>query len=313
ENRIFTLGISIGQVPWQADINTPEQLLSMGYSACYMAKEHGRNQVHTYSQADKHMQRYASESSWLSHINQALEHDGFELYYQHYHSLSKASLGYHYELLLRMRDQGGKIIPPSAFFPAAERYNLTAQIDRWVINDYFKWLGAHPQHKAEVGRCNINLSGHSLADKELKLFILNAFEKYAIPYNIICFEITESMAIVKMDDTVEFIQTFHKLGCLFALDDFGSGFSSYSYLKNFPVDQVKINGRFVKDILIDPIDMAMVSSINDVAKAMGIETVAEYVESKEIMVELGKMGVDYAQGFGVCRPAPLNEFSPYTG
>lgn len=313
ENRIFTLGISIGQVPWQENIKTPEQLLSMADSACYMAKERGRNQVHTYSQEDEHMQRYASELSWLSQINHALEYDGFELYYQHYHSLSKVSLGHQYELLLRMRDQEEKLIPPSAFFPAAERYNLTAQIDRWIINNYFKWLAMHPQHKTEVSRCNINLSGHSLADKELKLFILNAFEKYSIPYNIICFEITESMAIVKMDDTLEFIQTFHQLGCFFALDDFGRGFSSYSYLKNLPVDQVKIDGSFVKDILIDPIDMAMVSSINDVAKAMGIETVAESVESKEIMVELGKMGVDYAQGFGVCRPAPINEFSPYTG
>jgi EAL domain-containing protein (putative c-di-GMP-specific phosphodiesterase class I) len=258
------------------------------------------------------MQRYASELSRLSHINHALEHDGFELYYQHYHSLSKVSSGHHYELLLRMRDQEERLILPSVFFPAAERYNLTAQIDRWTINHYFKWLAAHPQHKAEVSRCNINLSGHSLADKELKLFILSAFEKYSIPYNIICFEITESMAIVKMDDTLEFIQTFHQLGCFFALDDFGSGFSSYSYLKTLPVDQVKIDGSFVKDILIDPINMAMVSSINDVAKAMGIETVAESVESKEIMVELGKMGVDYAQGFGVCRPVPIKEFSPYT-
>jgi diguanylate cyclase (GGDEF)-like protein/PAS domain S-box-containing protein len=313
ENRIFTLGISIGQVPWQADIKTSEQLLNMADSACYMAKERGRNQVHTYSQEDEHMQRHASELAWLSHINYALEHDGFELYYQHYHSLSKVSSGHRYEILLRMRDQEEKQILPSAFFPAAERYNLTAQIDRWTVNNYFKWLAAHPLHKAEINRCNINLSGHSLADKELKLFILNAFEKYSIPYNIVCFEITESMAIVKMDDTLEFIQTFHQLGCFFALDDFGSSFSSYSYLKNLPVDQVKIDGSFVKDILIDPIDMAMVSSINDVAKAMGIETVAEFVESKEIMVELGKMGVDYAQGFGVSRPAPIEEFSPYTG
>ena len=312
ENRIFTLGVSIGQVPWQEDIKTPEQLLSMAGSACYLARDRGRNQLHTYSQEDKHMQPYAAELSWLSHINDALGNDGFELYYQHYHPLSKVSLGHHYEILLRMRDTQGKLVLPSVFLPAAERYNLTGQIDRWTINHYFKWLCEHPQHKAELSRCNINLSGHSLADKELKLFILNAFEKYSIPYELICFEITESMAIVKMDDTLEFIQTFHQLGCLFALDDFGSGFSSYSYLKNLPVDQVKIDGSFVKDILIDPIDMAMVSSINDVAKAMGIETVAEFVESKEIMVELGKMGVDYAQGFGLCRPAPLNEYSPYT-
>jgi diguanylate cyclase (GGDEF)-like protein/PAS domain S-box-containing protein len=311
ENRIFTLGISIGQVPWESDIKTSEQLLSMADSACYMAKERGRNQVHTYSQEDKHMQRYASELSWVSHINHALENNCFELYYQHYHSLSKATSGHHYEILHRMRDKDENIVLPGAYLPAAERHDLSSQIDRWVIQHYFKWLGEHPEHKEQLTRCNINLSGHSLADKELKLFVLNAFEKHSIPYNKICFEITESVAMVKMDETLEFINVFHQLGCAFALDNFGSGFSSYNYLKNLPVDQVKIDGNFVKNILVDPIDMAMVCSIKDVVKAMGMETVAEFVESKEIMVELGKMGVDYAQGYSIAKPKPLDEFTPY--
>lgn len=311
ENRIFTLGISIGQVPWQSNISTPEQLLSMADSACYMAKERGRNQVHTYSTEDKHMQRYESEMSWVTHINHALQNDSFELYYQHYQALSQKTEGHHYEILLRMRDQEGNIVPPGAFLPAAERYNLTAKIDRWVIENYFRWLEANPQHSAELTRVSINLSGHSLADKELKLFILNAFEKHKTPYNKVCFEITESMAILKMDETLDFINTFHKLGCLFALDDFGSGFSSYNYLKNLPVDQVKIDGSFVKDILVDPVDMAMVNSIKDVAQAMGMETVAEFVESTEIMVELGKMGVDFAQGYGVAKPHALDDFTQH--
>jgi diguanylate cyclase (GGDEF)-like protein/PAS domain S-box-containing protein len=311
ENRIFTLGISIGQVPWQPNINSPEQLLSMADAACYLAKERGRNQVHTYSTEDKHMQRYESEMSWVTHINHALQNDSFELYYQHYQSLSKRTIGHHYEILLRMRDQEGNIVPPGTFLPSAERYNLTAQIDRWVVENYFNWLANNPQHNAELTRVSINLSGHSLADKELKLFVLNAFEKHKIPYQKVCFEITESMAILKMDETLEFINTFHKLGCLFALDDFGSGFSSYNYLKNLPVDQVKIDGSFVKDILVDPVDMAMVNSIKDVAKAMGMETVAEFVESTEIMVELGKMGVDFAQGYGVAKPHALADFNPH--
>ena len=311
ENRIFTLGISIGQVPWQPNINSPEQLLSMADSACYLAKERGRNQVHTYAAKDKHMQRYESEMSWVSHINHALENNSFELYYQHYQALSKPIEGHHYEILLRMRDQKGNIVLPSTFLPAAERYNLTGNIDRWVVENYFCWLADNPQHNAELMRVSINLSGHSLADKELKLFVLNAFEKYKIPYTKVCFEITESMAILKIDETLEFINTFHKLGCLFALDDFGSGFSSYSYLKNLPVDQVKIDGSFVKDILVDPIDMAMVNSIKDVAKAMGMETVAEFVESTEIMVELGKMGVDFAQGYGVAKPHALADFTQH--
>lgn len=311
ENRIFTLGISIGQVPWQPNISSPEQLLSMADSACYLAKERGRNQVHTYSVEDKQMLRYESEMSWVSHINHALQNDSFVLYYQHYQALSQRAEGHHYEILLRMIDPQGNIVPPGAFLPAAERYNLTAQIDRWVVEHYFSWLAQNTQHNAELTRVSINLSGHSLADKELKLFVLNAFEKYKIPYKKVCFEITESMAILKMDETLEFINTFHKLGCLFALDDFGSGFSSYNYLKNLPVDQVKIDGSFVKDILVDPIDMAMVNSIKDVAKAMGMETVAEFVESTEIMVELGKMGVDFAQGYGIAKPHALDEFTQH--
>jgi diguanylate cyclase (GGDEF)-like protein/PAS domain S-box-containing protein len=311
ENQIFTLGISIGQVPWQPNISSPEQLLSMADSACYLAKERGRNQVHTYSIEDEHMQRDESEMSWVSHINHALENDSFELYYQHYQALSQRVDGHHYEILLRMRDQENNIVPAGTFLPAAERYNLTAKIDRWVVENYFHWLATNPEHSTELARVSINLSGHSLSDKELKLFILNAFEKHKIPYKKVCFEITESMAILKMDETIDFINTFHKLGCLFALDDFGSGFSSFNYLKNLPVDQIKIDGSFVKDILVDSVDMAMVNSIKGVAKAMGLETVAEFVESTEIMVELGKMGVDFAQGYGVAKPHALSDFTPH--
>lgn len=311
ENRIFTLGISIGMVPWTDKVRSPEQLLSMADGACYMAKERGRNQIHLYSQEDEHMQRYESELTWVTHINKALKENQFELFYQHYRPLAKKAQGDTYEVLIRMLDEDGRLIPPSSFLPAAERYNLAAQIDRWVVEHYFSWLASNPEFKANLTRCNINLSGHSLADKDLKLFVLNAFEKYGIEYHKICFEITESMAIVKMDETLDFIKTFRQLGCAFALDDFGSGFSSYGYLKNLPVDFVKIDGGFVKDLLTDPIDMAMVSSIKDVAKAMGMQTVAEFVESKEIMVELGKMGVDYAQGYGVAKPMSLREFQPF--
>ncbi len=312
ENRIFTLGISIGLVPYDKHIHSSEQLLSMADSACYMAKEEGRNQIHAYSKEDEKIQRYETELHWVSLINQALQHDRFELFYQHYHPLHKLAGGHHYEILLRMRGDNDELVSPGFFLPAAERYNLTAQIDKWVIEHYFKWLAEHPQHKQELIKANINLSGHSLGDKELRLFVLNAFEKYAIPYHKVCFEITESVAIIKMDETLQFIKTFHQLGCQFALDDFGSGFSSYGYLKSLPVDFVKIDGSFVKDLLVDPVDMAMVRSIKEVAKAMGMQTVAEFVESKEIMIELGKIGVDYAQGYGVAKPADINAFSPLT-
>jgi diguanylate cyclase (GGDEF)-like protein len=310
EDHIFTLGISIGQASWSEGVVSPEHLLSMADSACYMAKERGRNQVHTYSEDDEHVQRYESQLSWLSQINQAIDNHQFELYYQHYQSLTQHNTDHHYEILLRLKDAGGKLISPADFLPSAERYNLTAKIDKWVIENFFQWLALHPEHIQHLDQANINLSGHSLADKELKLFVLNAFEKHKIPYKKICFEITESMAILKMEETLEFIHTFQNLGCKFALDDFGSGFSSYNHLKNLPVQQLKIDGSFVKDILIDPIDLAMVKSIKDVAKAMGMETIAEFVESTDIMVELGKMGVDYAQGYGIAKPAPLTNFMP---
>lgn len=312
QNRIFTLGVSIGLVHWHEDIKSTEQLLSMADAACYMAKEQGRNQIHTYSQEDVSMQRYETELNWVSEINTALEDDKFELYYQHYHPLTRVATGHHYEILLRMRDKNDELVLPNSFLPAAERYNLTAQIDKWVVEHYFAWLSEHPDHLQQLGCCNINLSGHSLADKDLRLFVLNAFEKYNIPYQKVCFEITESMAIVKIEDTLQFMKTFHQLGCSFALDDFGSGFSSYGYLKTLPVNLVKIDGSFVKDLLTDPIDLAMVTSIKDVAKAMGMRTVAEFVETKEIMVELGKIGVDYAQGYGVSKPESLARFTPYT-
>ena len=306
EERRLNLCVSIGQVPWNKAISSSEQLLSMADSACYMAKKLGRNRLHTYSATDKHIAKYESQLSWLPRIQHALAHDGFELFCQSYMPMTTMAHGHHYEILLRLVDEHDQHILPNEFLPAAERYNLSAKIDRWVIDRYFTWLNDNPKHKDALYRCNINLSGHSLGNQDLKLFILSAFEKYQIPHNKICFEITESMAILKLDETVDFINTFKALGCTFALDDFGSGFSSYHYLKNLPVDQVKIDGDFVKNILIDPVDMAMVTSIKDIASAMQIQTVAEYVESKEIMVELGKIGVDFAQGYGVNKPASLS-------
>lgn len=311
DNRMFTLGVSIGLVEYREGIHSAEQLMSMADSACYLAKQSGRNQIHVYSSEDANMQRYEADLDSITLINKALEEDSFVLFYQHYQPLHKVKEGHHYEILLRIAGENGEIIPPAAFLPAAERYNLSAKIDKWVVNCYLKWLSEHPEHLQGLVRANVNLSGLSMGDKDLKLYFLNAFEKYGIPYEKICFEITESQAIVKMDETLDFINTFRKLGCKFALDDFGIGFSSYEHLKKLPVDYVKIDGSFVRDILVDPIDMAMVCSMKDVAKAMGIWTVAEYVESTEIMVELGKIGVDYAQGYGVARPNALKEFTSY--
>ena len=310
DNRIFNLGVSIGMVVCDdADVSAG-QYLSMADAACYFAKEQGRNQVHRYNQNDESMQRYQHELDWVSSINNALEEGRFELYYQSLRPLSKTADGHYYEVLLRLREKDGKLIEPANFLPTAERFEMNVNVDKWVVTNTFKWLSENPDHLAELKRCSINLNCHSLADRDFTLFILNAFETFNIPYNKICFEVIESVAIINMDDTLAFMRTFNRLGCSFALDDFGSGFSSYSYLKSLPVSQVKIDGMFIKDMLNDSVDTAMVASINDVAKAMGMQTVGEFVENEGTLAQLGKMGVDFAQGYGVAKPAPLREFQP---
>lgn len=309
EDRVFAIGASIGIIHYDQDIANPEQMMSMADSACYIAKERGRGQIHCYSNQDTHIQRYEMELNWLSHINDALDTGNFVLYFQEYRSLKSVAEKYHYELLVRIQEHDGNITLPSSFLPAAERYKLVSKIDKWVIEHYFSWLAQNPEHLPHLGQCNINLSGQSLANPELQLFIQQAFEKYRVPYHKICFEITESMAIIKLEETLKFMETFHQLGCRFALDDFGVGFSSYEYLKKLPVDVVKIDGSFVKNLLKDPIDKAMVRSMHDVAAAMDMKTVAEYVEDKQIMVELGKIGIDYAQGYCISTPRPLKELS----
>ena len=310
DNRIFNLSVSIGMVVCKNPKIDTDQYLSMANAACDFAKEQGRNQIHRYSENDVSMTRYQQELNWITTINHALSNNLFVLYYQHLRPLKKPNDGYYYEVLLRLQETDGSIIDPSSFLPTAERFEMNVTIDKWVISNVFEWLSKNQTHLSKLKRCSINLNCHSLTDRDFKLFVLNAFDKFNIPYEKICFEIIESVAIIKMDDTIDFMRTFSNLGCVFALDDFGSGFSSYRYLKNLPVNVIKIDGSFIKDMLNDPVNAAMVASINDVARAMNILTVAEYVESEATMAQLGKMGIDFAQGFSVATPAPLVEFKP---
>lgn len=310
DNRIFNLGVSIGMVVCEDTEVNAGQYLSMADAACYFAKEQGRNQVHRYNKDDESMQRYQRELDWVSSINNALEEGRFELYYQSLRPLNQTTDGHYYEVLLRLREKDGNLVEPANFLPTAERFEMNVNVDKWVVTNTFKWLSENPEHLAELKRCSINLNCHSLADRDFTLFILNAFETFNIPYSKVCFEVIESVAIIKMEDTLSFMRTFNRLGCSFALDDFGSGFSSYSYLKSLPVSQVKIDGMFIKDMLNDSVDTAMVASINDVAKAMGMQTVGEFVENEGTLAQLGKMGVDFAQGYGVAKPAPLRDFKP---
>jgi diguanylate cyclase (GGDEF)-like protein/PAS domain S-box-containing protein len=312
DRHLFTQSVSIGIAPYDETIPSAEELLSFADTACLIAKESGRDKIHIYSPDMSMHSSYKRDLFWVNEVKSALKENKLELFYQHYRALNKADKHEYYEILVRLRTQDNDLVAPEFFMPSAEKANISHKIDKMVVETYFKWLSDNKHFIDSLGKANINLSGISLSDDDFKYFLLHAFEKYHIPHNKICFEITETMAIIKMKDAIEFMQEFKKLGCTFALDDFGSGFSSYSYLKHLPVDFVKIDGNFIRDILNDPIDLAMVTSIRDVAEAMKIKTVAEFVETPEIMVQIGKLGVDFAQGYCIAKPEPLATYENYS-
>jgi diguanylate cyclase (GGDEF)-like protein/PAS domain S-box-containing protein len=305
QDSLFSISVSIGLTDITLDDLSAEHALKKADSACFVAKEKGRNRIHLYNADDQELQKHQAEIHWLQVLRQALEQDKFVLYMQPIQAIQQRDSLAHYELLLRLVGEDESIIAPGNFLSSAERYGLMPQIDRWVVRSYFRWLAQHPQHLTTLGLASINLSGASLIDPLFKAFVQGLLDEYQIPARHICFEITESMAILNLQNTLEFIHHFRGLGCHFALDDFGSGFSSYGYLKNFPVDFVKIDGNFVRDLLDDKYDRAIVNSIHDVATAMGIQTIAEFVENQDILLELKRMGVNYAQGYGVAKPKPL--------
>jgi diguanylate cyclase (GGDEF)-like protein/PAS domain S-box-containing protein len=305
QDSVFRISVSIGLAENSDGNQSTEHWLKQADSACFVAKEKGRNRIHMFNADDEELQRHQSEIQWLKTLRQALEQDNFVLFMQPIAAIQRVQTGQHYELLLRLSLPEQGIIAPGNFLSSAERYGLMPQIDRWVIRNYFRWLAQQPAHLAELNLANINLSGASLTDPLFKAYVSSLFREYRIPFAKICFEITESMAILNVHQTLDFISHFRNLGCKFALDDFGSGFSSYGYLKNFPVDFVKIDGSFVRDLLIDPFDCAIVQSIHDIARAMKIQTVAEYVENMEICHKLTEMGIDFAQGYGLAKPRPL--------
>jgi diguanylate cyclase (GGDEF)-like protein/PAS domain S-box-containing protein len=302
EERTFRLGASIGVVPISADNADVASVLSAADSACQAAKEAGRNRVHSFEENDIDLMRRRREMQWAARINNALEESRFELFRQTILPLQSAETGAHYELLLRMRDEAGKIVAPDQFMTAAERYGITPSIDRWVIENAFRWLVSEADEREKLTMCSINLSGQSLGDDKFLPYVIDQFHRSGLDASKICFEITETAAIASFSQANRFIQALKELGCKFALDDFGTGLSSFGYLKHFPVDYLKIDGSFVKEILHDPIDREMVRSINEIGHLTGKQTIAEFAENQEIINMLQSLGVDYAQGYGVSQP-----------
>jgi EAL domain-containing protein (putative c-di-GMP-specific phosphodiesterase class I) len=271
-------------------------------SACAAAKEARRNRVYSLQENDLDLLRRRREMQWASRISNALEESRFELFRMTIQPLQQADPGAHFELLLRMKDEAGKIVSPDNFINAAERYGLTPAIDRWVIENALRWLVSDVDERERLSMCSINLSGQSLGDDKFLPFVIDQFHRSGIDASKICFEITETAAIASFSQANRFIQALKELGCKFALDDFGTGLSSFGYLKHFPVDFLKIDGSFVKEILHDPIDREMVRSINEIGHLTGKQTIAEFAENAEIIEMLRSIGVDYAQGYGIASP-----------
>jgi len=306
EGKTFTLGTSIGVVMIRAG-NDKANVLSAADTACYMAKESGRNLVKVYHPDDAELQQRHGEMHWVTRISRALEENRFRLFYQPIVPIGvngDSDQSRHYELLLRMVDEGGNLAPPGAFLPAAERYNMIQSTDRWVVRTAFEWLATRVGSSEPI-TIELNLSGPTVSDTTFLDYVLELLEATGVAPEWICFEITETSAIAKLTNASHLIQSLKAIGFRFALDDFGSGLSSFGYLKNLPVDYLKIDGSFIKDIVDDPIDRALVKSINDIGHVMGKKTIAEYVENESILEVLDEIGIDYAQGYGIARPRPL--------
>lgn len=311
ENKSFSMSVSAGLVLLSQHTGSLYDIFSIADSACYAAKELGRNRVHVYNEADDtFVSTMEGQMQWVHRIDEALEQNRFELYYQTIVSLNEnPEPATNCELLVRMISETGDIIPPMSFIPSAERYNLMSKIDIWVVNKALTIISENLD-AIITGKYtfSINLSAQSLSNESFLSYIQQQLKAKKLPANIFCFEITETTAISNLSTAKLFIKSLKDIGCKFSLDDFGSGLSSFEYLKNLSVDYLKIDGAFVRNLINDPVDRAMVQSINQVGHVMGISTIAEFAENKQIIEILKEIGIDYAQGYGISKPEPLSQF-----
>ena len=314
KNRSFTIGVSIGLVNLAEGPHTLASVLSAADAACYLAKDKGRNRVQVYRPEDDEVALRRGEMEWVNRLHRALSEDRLCLYAQPMHAMhSTGTEVLHQELLVRLIDESDELIQPITFIPAAERYHLMPSIDRWVIRTAFRLLAdrrAAGDASALSGTYAINLSGASIGDDQFLDYVRESFARFRIPHRAICFEITETTAVTSLSKAAEFIGAMREPGCRFALDDFGVGVSSFTYLKQLPVDYIKIDGSFVRNMLHDPVDAAMVEAIHRIGRVMGKQTIAESVETAATLEALRSVGVDFAQGNAI---APPTLFAPPGG
>ena len=307
DNKCFTITVSIGIVEITAQCGSVYDVLKAADTACYIAKEEGRNRIHIFDEDDNVSTQRQGEMEWVHRIYRAIETGQFVLFSQEIKSLKSVSEAMHGELLIRMLDNDGNIIPPFSFIPAAERYNLMPEVDRHIVHLALNTISRHYDNPlVREGMFTINLSAQSLSDDDFLNFVLIQLASARVQPGNLCFEITETAAISNLTKATKFITTLKEKGCYFALDDFGSGLSSFAYLKNLPVDFIKIDGGFVKSMLTSSLDHALVSSVNQIGHVVGMQTIAEFVENKEIEDCLTEMGIDFAQGYGIARPEPFD-------
>ena len=302
----LTCSIGIRKIDYMA--KSAQMVNAQADTACHLAKEEGRNRAHLYRSDDENFRRRELEMECVNQVYEALAYNRLELYAQPILDISASpSDKMHFEILVRLRDENNDLMSPGIFMPAIERYNLAHLIDRQVFKQTLAWFEARPDAVAKLGRCSINLSGQSMGDKDFIAFLIDLLQNTTVPREKICIEITETAAVGNMQQASQLFASLKQLGCKIALDDFGSGLSSFAYLKTLPLDIVKIDGCFVRDMHQDEVDYILVQSIHNLVKQLGKQTVAEFVENDEILSCLVKLGVDYAQGYLISAPKPLEQ------
>lgn len=306
DDKFFDIGVSIGLIEINENTGTLTDVLKAADSACYVAKDLGKNRIHVYEDNDIKLTQRLGNMHYARAVQESLLNDRFVLYAQSIRANRVESIRWHGELLIRMLDENGKIIFPDKFIPAAERYHLMVDIDRWVINKAFSLIQVLEKKFNNEVLCAINLSGQSICDKNFLNYVIDQLNTSNISARSVCFEITETAAISNFLHAEKFLHELKEMGCKFSLDDFGSGLSSFGYLKRLDIDYLKIDGSFVKNMLEDEKDYTIVKSINQIGKEMGIKTIAEFVENDELHQALIELDVDYAQGYGIARPEPIS-------